>query len=89
MTNFEDLNNCIKFINNYSASDLSKCPILLLMKVGGALEFSFVEIKSKEMINFSKKNNFIGYFEVSPESGENVKEVFEFLVNSIYEINVE
>ena len=66
--------------------DLTKIPILLL-RTGADIKKK--EVDSNEDIEFSKKHNFIGYYEVSSKIGQNISEAFQFLINSIFQINFE
>ena len=47
----------------------SNIPVLLL---GTHSDKEEKEVKSEDAINYAKKHNFIGYFEVSSKTGKNV-----------------
>ena len=66
--------------------DLSNIPILLLGTHSDLYEK--IVIKREEVIEYSKKHNFIGYFEVSSLNHYYIKESFECLANAIYLINI-
>lgn len=88
-----ELEDNIELMNSHSL-DFSKIPSLLIRTCCDDMEYiEFNEkfykrkINSKTLINFAKKHNFIGYFEVF--HGKNVREAFDFFVKSIYKINFE
>ena len=83
-SSFNNLDHCIRIMEEASL-DLSNVPILLL---GTGADIKKREVESKEAIEYSKKHKFIGYYEVSSKTGQNVKEAFQFLGNSVYQINV-
>lgn len=59
--------------------------------VGNKIDFYKDErwYKTKDEMNrFVSENNFIGFFEVSAKSGENVNESIEFLIKYIMENNI-
>ena len=64
----------------------SNIPVLLL---GTHSDKEEKEVKSEDAINYAKKHNFIGYFEVSSKTGKNVYEAFEFLAYSLYQLKFE
>ena len=66
--------------------DLSIIPILLLGTHADLYEE--ILIKKDVIIEYSKKHNFIGYFEVSSKDNYNIQESFEFLSNALYLINI-
>ena len=83
-SSFDNIDICIKLIKE-TLLDISNIPILLL----GTHADSEKKVQSKEAIEYAKKNNFIGYFEVSSLTGENAQHSFEFLTKCIYLINIE
>ena len=81
----ENLNYCIKRMDEASISSLN-IPVLL---VGTSADREDIKVKSEDAINYAKKHNFIGYFEVSSKTGKNVYDAFEFLVYSLYQLTFE
>ena len=67
-------------------SDLSNFPILL---IGTKADIKNErKIKSEEAIEYAKRKNFIGYYEISLITGKNVFDSIDFLENCIYQINI-
>ena len=83
---FDSLDDCIRIYSEFGGKNVSNFPTLL---IGTNSDEEERKVKSEEAINYAKKHNFIGYFEISSKTGENVYESFEFLVNSICERNIE
>ena len=65
--------------------NLLNVPILLLGTHADLLEER--KIGSEEAIEYSKKNNFVGYYEISSKTGYDAEEAFDFITNCIYQIN--
>ena len=81
---FDSLDRCYELIEEVLV-DLSNIPILLLGTHSDLYEKRV--INKDDVIEYSKKHNFIGYFEVSSKYNHYIKESFEFLANAIYLIN--
>ena len=82
---FESLDKCYKLMEEVLI-DLSNIPILLLGTHSDLYEK--IVINREDVIEYSKKHNFIGYFEVSSKEYYYIQESFEFLANAIYLINI-
>lgn len=82
---FDSLDKCYKLLEE-ELLDLSNIPILLLGTHSDL--YKEIVINSKDAIEYSKKHNFIGYFEVSSKGSYYIRESFEFLANAIYLINI-
>jgi small GTP-binding protein len=82
---FLALDECYELIEK-AISDLSNFPILL---IGTNCDIKNErEIKCKEAIDYAKRRNFIGYYEISLKTGKNVFDSIDFLENCIYQINI-
>ena len=78
----EDFNGLPKLLEMITCSfDLEDFPVLL---VGNKSDLEH-NVSEEEIEEFLKKNNFIGYFEVSSKENINVKESVRFMVDYIYE----
>ena len=76
---FEELNDYLEAIKKYFYLDYF--PVLLIAnKID---EKNKREIEKREIDDFVKNNNLIGYFEVSCKTGVNVIESFDYLVDYI------
>ena len=81
---FKSLDKCYNLMEEVLL-DLSNIPILL---IGTHYDlYDQIVIKREDAIEYSKKHNFIGYFEVSSKDYYYINEAFEFLANAIYLIN--
>ena len=81
---FLALDYCYKLIIDNDI-DLSKVPILLLGTKADLTDQ--IEIKYEEALEYSRKKNFVGYFEISSDSGYNVEKAIDFMAKCILLIN--
>ena len=75
---FEELPNCLEMITDYY--ELEDFPVLLI----GNKADKEKAVKDEEIKEFLKKEEFIGYYEVSSKTLFNVDESFNFMLNYIY-----
>jgi small GTP-binding protein len=82
-TSFEHCDEWIKLLRSVDEEGSSPLPILL---VGSKADLDIVRaVEDKEVQEFVKKNELIGYFETSSKTGNNIKETMEALVAYIYD----
>ena len=75
---FEELPNCLEMITDYY--ELEDFPVLLVGNKADKEKY----VKDEEIKEFLKKEEFIGYYEVSSKTLFNVDESFNFMLDYIY-----